>query len=117
MPPGLDLNVVVERLARALVLVAVVLGVSWAVRSPVGAAIGGWIRTGRRGRRGLGGLGGPGGAWLEGPGEGTGNDTRVPTLEERVQLLGTQVSELGERLDFAERLLAERRERRLDAGQ
>jgi hypothetical protein len=114
MPPGLDLNFVVDRVARALVLVALVLGVSWAARSPLGAAIGERIRTGRRGRRVLGGLGS---AWVEGAGEGAGSDARVATLEEQVQLLGTQVSELGERLDFAERLLAERRERRLDAGQ
>jgi hypothetical protein len=36
---------------------------------------------------------------------------RVADLEDRMQLLETQVSELGERLDFAERLLAQARER------
>jgi hypothetical protein len=37
--------------------------------------------------------------------------------KERVSQLQGQVSELAERLDFAERLLAERRERTLGAGQ
>src|SRR5207245_179153 len=37
--------------------------------------------------------------------------------EERVSALDGQVAEMAERLDFAERLLAERRERKLGAGQ
>lgn len=36
---------------------------------------------------------------------------RVDDLEDRMQMLETQVSELAERLDFAERLLAQSRER------
>jgi TolA-binding protein len=42
---------------------------------------------------------------------------RVAALEEQVSHLQGQVSELAERLDFAERMLAERRERKLGAGQ
>ena len=36
---------------------------------------------------------------------------RVDDLEDRMQMLETQVGELAERLDFAERLLAQARER------
>jgi hypothetical protein len=42
-------------------------------------------------------------------------DPRLPHLEQRLLELQTEVSELAERLDFAERLLAERRERKLPA--
>ncbi|HEV2749746.1 MAG TPA: hypothetical protein VGV12_04370 [Gemmatimonadales bacterium] len=42
---------------------------------------------------------------------------RVAALEQQVVQLQGQVSELAERLDFAERTLAERRERKLGAGQ
>src|SRR5438105_301584 len=42
---------------------------------------------------------------------------RVAALEEQVSHLQEQVGELAERLDFAERMLAERRERKLGAGQ
>jgi hypothetical protein len=41
----------------------------------------------------------------------------VAGLEEQLSLLQGQVAELAERLDFAERMLAERRERQLGAGQ
>jgi hypothetical protein len=47
--------------------------------------------------------------------DGTAADPRVPLLEERLASLQTEVSELAERLDFAERLLAERHERKLPA--
>ena len=51
--------------------------------------------------------------WEVGEGERSGppSQRRVADLEDRMQLLETQVSELGERLDFAERLLAQARER------
>jgi hypothetical protein len=41
---------------------------------------------------------------------------RVAALEEQVARLELQVAELAERLDFAERLLAERRAGRVSAG-
>jgi len=41
----------------------------------------------------------------------------VAALEQQIVQLQGQLSELAERLDFAERLLAGRRERRLSAGQ
>jgi hypothetical protein len=83
------------------VMLAAALVLRWLFRSPIGEAIAERIRHGRR--RHWGALG-------EDP-------RRVGGLEEQVSHLQGQVSELAERLDFAERLLAERRERTLGAGQ
>ena len=47
----------------------------------------------------------------------TGDEPRVAQLEERLDLMHGQISELAERLDFAERLLAQKRERTLRAGE
>ena len=47
----------------------------------------------------------------------TDDEPRVAQLEERLDLMHGQVSELAERLDFAERLLAQKRERTLRAGE
>jgi hypothetical protein len=41
----------------------------------------------------------------------------VAALEEQVRVLSTQLSELGERLDFTERVLAGSRDRRVGAGE
>ena len=49
--------------------------------------------------------------------EGTPEEPRVALLEERVDQLNGQIAELAERLDFAERLLAQKRERTLRAGE
>ena len=46
-----------------------------------------------------------------------GDEPRVAQLGERVDQLHGQVAELAERLDFAERLLAQKRERTLRAGE
>ena len=46
-----------------------------------------------------------------------GEEPHVALLEERVDQLNGQVAELAERLDFAERLLAQKRERTLRAGE
>ncbi len=46
-----------------------------------------------------------------------GDEPRVAQLEERLDLMHGQISELAERLDFAERLLAQKRERTLRAGE
>jgi hypothetical protein len=77
----------------------------------VGEALAERIRHGSRRRHGRG-LGAEWSDSQEAPGEAG----RVAALEEQVNLLNTQVSELAERLDFAERMLAERRERTLGAG-
>jgi len=49
--------------------------------------------------------------------ETAGDEPRVAQLEERLDLMHGQISELAERLDFAERLLAQKRERTLRAGE
>jgi hypothetical protein len=81
-------------------LIAGTLALRWLVHSPVGEAIAEGIRARRRRR------------W--GGAESTGE---VGALEEQVTLLQGQVAELAERLDFAERVLAERRQQKLGAGQ
>ena len=48
---------------------------------------------------------------------GDGGGPRAAQLEERVDQLHGQIAELAERLDFAERLLAQKRERTLRAGE
>ena len=105
MPPGLDPNFVFNQVVPIVAAVVVILVVAVALRgllrTPVGEAIAERIRT-RAQRR-----------W------GTGGDDpqRVAELEAQVSHLQGQVSELAERIDFAERMLAEQRERKLGAGQ
>jgi hypothetical protein len=104
-PPGLDPNLVfnevVPIITTVVVIVVVAVALRWIFRTPVGEAIAERIRT--RGQRRWGVAG-------EDP-------ERVEALEAQVSHLQGQVSELAERIDFAERMLAERRERKLGAGQ
>jgi len=117
-PPGFDSThafvVLVHTLSTVGVVVALVFGARWLLNTPVGEAIAERIREGSRRRRHWKGFGGE---WVDVPGESAGDPGRVAALEDEVALLNSQVAELGERLDFAERLLAERRERKLGAGQ
>jgi hypothetical protein len=100
MPP-VDPRFLVDQFMPLLVLVVVFVGIRWVFRSPVGEALAERIRS-RVQRRG----------------GSAGEDAhRVAGLEEQVSQLQGQVAELAERLDFAERMLAERRERKLGAGQ
>ncbi len=103
--PGLDPNLVFNEVVPIIAAVVVILVVGFTLRgilrSPVGEAIAERIRT-RAQRR-----------W----GAGRDDPDRVAALEAQVSHLQGQVSELAERLDFAERMLAERRERKLGAGQ
>ena len=105
LPPGLDPNLVfnevVPIIAAVVVIVAVAVALRWIFRTPVGEAIADRIRTRAQRRWGAGGD----------------DPERVATLEAQVSHLQGQVSELAERIDFAERMLAERRERKLGAGQ
>ncbi len=108
MPPGLDPNFVFNQVMPLIVVVVVVLvgatAVRWILRgTPVGEAIAERIRMRAQRRWGGGGAG-------EDP-------QRVAALEAQVSQLQGQISELAERIDFAERMLAERRERKLGAGQ
>ena len=104
LPPGLDLNNVIDQampLIAFVVIVAVgVVALRLLSRTPIGDALAERIR--QRTQRRFGG------------GE---DPQRVAALEQQVSQLQGQVSELAERLDFAERMLAERRERKLGAGQ
>jgi len=100
-PPGLDLNFVLDQAMPIVALIVLFIGLRWVLRTAVGEALAERIRMKVRGR-----------------GVGTGEEPqRVAALEEQVAQLQGQVSELAERLDFAERMLAERRERKLSAGQ
>lgn len=105
MPPLPDPNLVftgiMEWVGPLAVMIVVVIGLRWLFRSPVGEAIAESIRHASRQRRGV-------------PGE---SGEQVAALEAQVASLRSEVSDLAERLDFAERVLAERREQRLGTGQ
>jgi len=108
MPPGLDPNFVFNQVMPLIAVVVIVLvgatAVRWLLRgTPVGEAIAERIRMRAQRRWGGGGAG-------EDP-------QRAAALEAQVAALQGQISELAERLDFAERLLAEQRGRKLGAGQ
>jgi HAMP domain-containing protein len=111
-PPALpiDLNVLVNQIAPLIggiaALIVTALVARWFFRSPIAEAIAEGIRLRRRRRYG------------EHSGEVPAADGgRVEALEDHIAQLQSQVSELAERLDFTERVLAERRERKLGAGQ
>jgi hypothetical protein len=101
-PPGVDWNSVFSDVVAPVVGIAILLLVGatmfrWLLNSPVGEALAERLR--RRGSV-------------------AGDETqRVAALEEQVAQLSAHLSEFGERLDFAERVLAERRDRKLGAGQ
>ncbi|HTS87630.1 MAG TPA: hypothetical protein VMG41_03995 [Gemmatimonadales bacterium] len=104
MPPGLDPNLVLLRVfplvATVVVLITCAVGLRWVFRTPVGEAIAQRIREGKR------------------PKSQSSLDTSgaVYALEERVEALQEQVTELAERLDFAERLLAAKGGREVGPG-
>ena len=104
-PPALDPTFaflqVIEWVGPIVMLAVIVIGVRALLRGPVGVALAERIRHGRRPQ-----------------GELTGESAeQVAQLEEQVHSLRTEVSDLAERLDFAERVLAKRAEPRLGAGQ
>jgi TolA-binding protein len=103
MPPAppVDPTFLVNQVMPLLVLMVVFVGIRWVFRSPVGEALAERIRSRVRGRGGVAGE----------------DASRVAGLEAQLSQLQGQVAELAERLDFAERMLAERRERKLGAGQ
>jgi len=110
-PPGVDVDTIINSLApliggvTALIVAGVVLYAFF--KSDLAAAIAARIRAGahRRGRK-------LGGEWVE-----SGDESQTAQLEERMQQMHGQIAELAERLDFAERLLAQKRERTLRAGE
>jgi hypothetical protein len=116
--PGVDPNFLISQLFPLIgALAAFIVGgvVLYAFfKSDLAAAIAERIRAGMHRRKHWKGLGGE---WFDAPGSSTGEEPRVAELEERVGALQGQVAELAERLDFAERLLAQKRERTLRAGE
>jgi len=98
LDPTYVFNEVVPFIAVVMIVLAGAVALRAVFRSPVGEAIAERIRE-RSARR-----------WGHDP-------QRMAALEEHVTHLQGQVSELAERLDFAERMLAEGRERKLGAGQ
>lgn len=100
--PNLVVNQIVPLVGVVVGLLAVVLVARWFFHSPIGEAIAEGIRLRRRRRYGL-------------PDEGA-EESKVAALEEQVRLLTAQVGELGERLDFTERMLATQAQRRVGAG-
>ncbi len=108
VPPGMDPNLalgqILDWVGPLAVLMVIGLSLRWLFKSPVGEAIAEWIRSYRQQGGGAKDLTGESGA-------------RVATLEAQVAALHGEVSELAERLDFAERVLADRRGHKLSAGQ
>jgi hypothetical protein len=109
LPPGVpDMTFVAVRLfdflGQIIAAIAIVVGLKFALRSPLGEA---WAERFReRTRRRFGGSGTDPGA-----------DRRVTGLEAEMTQLRGEVAELAERLDFAERLLSQHRQQQLGAGQ
>jgi len=93
-------------------LVGVAVIVKAFVRSSLGNALAERVRLNSRRRRHWKGLGGE---WTDEPQDTAESTGRVGELEAEVAALRAEVSELAERVDFAERLLAGKREQ-LEAG-
>jgi len=117
-PPGVDPNFLISQLipligAVAFMIVAGVVLYAF-VKSDLAKAIAERIRAGMHRRKHWKGVGGE---WIDTPGDGVGvgvrDEGRVGQLEEQVDALHGQIAELAERMDFAERLLAQKRERSL----
>ncbi|HXV91404.1 MAG TPA: hypothetical protein VD707_08545 [Gemmatimonadales bacterium] len=104
MPPSMppDPNLLAmqafELLTMVVMAVAVIFVVRWVVMSPIGKAIGERLRGKRHGLA---------------TGE---QEDRLARIEAEMQALRGDLGEFSERLDFAERVLAESRDRRLGAG-
>ena len=79
-------------------------------KSDLAAAFAERIRAGKQRRKKWKGLGGE---WTDTPAEGLADADHVVELEQRVTDMQGQLAEMAERLDFAERLLAQKRERSL----
>jgi hypothetical protein len=104
--PGVDVNLLFGQLIPLIgVVVGLLVGgvVLYAFfKSDIAAALAERIRAGMHRRKGI---------------DTAGDEPRVAQIEERVDHLHGQIAELAERLDFAERLLAQKRERTLRAGE
>ena len=107
-PMPVDPNFLVSQIMPLIggiaTLIVVALVARWFFQSPIGEALAEGLRLRRRRRWGS-------------SGEVGGEEPRVAALEEQVRSLSTQLSEMGERLDFTERVLAGSRDRRVGAGE
>jgi hypothetical protein len=108
--PNVALESIVPLIGVVAVAIACALVLRWLLRSPIGEAIAEGLRERRKRRRHWRGLGGE---WIDEP---TPDEGRVAALEAELGRMRGELSELAERLDFAERMLAERREPKLGAG-
>jgi hypothetical protein len=79
-------------------------------KSDLAAALAERIRAGKHRRKKWKGLGGE---WTDTPAEGLADADHVVELDHRLTEMQGQIAEMAERLDFAERLLAQKRERSL----
>jgi len=117
VPPGFDPNFLLSQITPIIRFVVTigVLAVAgrWVLGRTVGEALAERIRQGSRRRRHWKGFGGE---WLGAADGGAAGTAAVGARERQVTLLNSQVSGLAGRLDFAERMLAERRERTLGTG-
>ena len=109
MPPPAGLDPAIMLIDRLTPLVGVLgialivaLTLRWLFRSPMAQAMAERMRARTR---------------MDAGTTGEIESERVASLEQEVSSLQHQLSELAERVDFAERMLAERRERKLSAGQ
>ena len=113
-PPGFDPTFLISQIipligaVAAMIVGGVVLYAFF--KSDLAKAITERIRAGRHRRKHWKGVAGE---WTDNPGEEVRDEGRVEQLEEHVDALHGQIAELAERLDFAERLLAQKRERSL----
>jgi hypothetical protein len=112
-PPGVDPNFLVSQIVPLIGMVAALI-VGGVVlysffKSDLAAAMAERIRAGMHRRRKWKGFGGE---WSDTPAEGI-EAGHVAELENRVVEMQGQIAEMAERLDFAERLLAQKRERSL----
>ena len=80
------------------------------IKSDLAAAMAERIRAGIHRRKRWKGFGHE---WSDTPAEGIADEGRVAELEHRVGEMQGQLTEMAERLDFAERMLAQKRERSL----
>jgi hypothetical protein len=101
MDPNFLITQVISLVGPIGVLIVAALVLRWLFRSPMGEALAERIRARTRQRLGEVGMA---------------DDRRVLALEDQVRQLQGELTELAERVDFAERVLAEHRAQRLSAG-
>jgi hypothetical protein len=112
-PAGVDLDTIIQALTPLIFgVVGLIVGgvvLYRFLKSDLAQAMAERIRAGIHRRRHWKG---PGMEWSDTPGEGI-EAPRSTELEQKMDVMQGQIAEMAERLDFAERLLAQKRERSL----